>query len=848
MPIRLRMLSTWLLFGLLAALAVGANPFRGETSSPVDLLVSYPAWGSAVAKADVRHKQRSDALDARLPQWTFARNEFRQGRLPFWNDTSAGGDAALLKLTSGLVSPAFVVFAAVPSAALGLYLSVLLNLTLAGVGMYYFLRRHVDRLPAGFGAVMFQFSGFITAWLFWPHTLVILWAPWLLLALDALIRSPRPRALAATAGTTAVMLCGGFPFVSLLVLGAAVLYVLVLSVALSSRERFPAPALARFAARSGMAALGIAGGFLLAALPLVVFVDWLSQFDTASRTSGSPLRLASHFSLLFPIAAFDKPQVESAMYVGAAGALLALAGVLTVWVRRQGAAALGWYALLLGLVAVTLTFEVVPRSWLTWVPGLSGNAWSRAISILGLALAISAAVFLHKMGRLLRYQPMLREAPIGVLVVGLLCWQVVDQLRYFRHFNGPTQAAYYYPRTPAIDYVLANKGPFDYVIADNSHLVSGTLGAYGIREWFAHRFRSDPLRTQLAAMVNNPFTTPTASSIRAADIRIDAPELATMNVRYLMVNRRVGIARSLVGVRGDQSMQPLADLPEAGSWVQPFRLRRPFELDLLRIRFATHRATDLDGHVEAVVRTADGRELARSKADASGIGDNEYLTMPFGEGVVLEGGQYVFEVVYRPGPAGRALTAWSGGSDGANGELVGEVAPGRVMDFVLTARSQPQYFRKVFDGPHSAVWENTRSPNGPYFVDRPGAMPDAAGHLVRVADYRPTAFALEYTGTMPGHVVVPMELPRGWHVTIDGMPVVAARAAGVLPAVPVSGPSRIEFRYRPIQAGWLAAWLGALSAAVAGLGWWHRRVAARRMHSLQSVADEGDRGLPPVGR
>ncbi|MGY0610888.1 hypothetical protein ACW7G5_01360 [Luteimonas sp. A501] len=828
MSARVRALFTWLLFGLLAAAAIGANPFRGETSTPVDLLASYPAWGSAVAKSAVRHPQRSDALDARLPQWTFAREELRQGRLPLWNDTSAGGDAALLKLTSGLLSPAFAAFALAPTAALGLYLSVLLNLTLAGVGMYFFLRRHVDRLPAAFGAVMFQFCGFIVAWLFWSHTLVIIWAPWLLLGVHVAIRSPRPSAVVGVALAMAMVLLGGFPFVSLLVCGAAGLYALVLATSLAAGERTAADFALRLARGLAPAAAGVCGGLLLAAIPLWVFVDWLGQFDISARASGSPLRLGREFALLFQGAAFSDRGVEAAMYVGTLGAVLALAGFAVVWLKRAEAFLLGLFALLLGAVALVLVFELVPRSGLDWIPGLSGNAWSRAIAILGLSFSMSAAAFLQKMTVLLRHRPLLREAPVGVVVFGLLCFQVVDQLRYFRLFNGPAQAAHYYPRTDALDYVLDRKGPFDYVIADNTYLVSGSLGGYGIREWFAHRFRSPALQEQLAGLVEDPFTTPTASIIRPPQIRLDADGMAAMNVRYLLVGAKSGLSRSLVGVRGSPAMQPLPDLPASQGWLQPFELLRPFAPESLKIRFATHQATDVDGSVNVVLRAESGDEVARMEVDAANVRDNEYLSLPVRDVAELPAGHYVIEVGYQPGPAARPITAWAAAVEEGGQLLAGGDATGLRLDFVLTSRRQPAHFRKVLESPHTQVWENTRSPNGPYFIERLDALPQPGSASVEVLGYQPGAFTLDYRGALPGYVVVPMEATRNWQMLVNGQPVEPALVRGLLPAVPVGAASRIEFQYRPAALGWLPAWIIALCAGAAGLGVWHRKQRGRK--------------------
>lgn len=844
MPVRLRSLGVWLLFGLLAALVIGANPFRGQTSTPVDLLASYPAWGSAVAKADVRHPQRSDALDARLPQWTFARNELRAGRLPLWNDTSGGGDAALLKPTSGLLSPAFAVFAMAPSAALGFYLSVLLNLTLAGAGMYFFLRRHVDPLPAAFGGVMFQLSGFIVAWLFWSHTLVIIWAPWMLLGVNAAIRRPRPLAVAGLGAATAMVLLGGFPFVSLLVGAAAGLYALLLAVGMAGGERTAAGFLGRLCRGLLPAAAGVGLGLLLAAIPLAVFVDWLSQFDTSGRASGSPLRLHTDFARLFRPAAFGEPRVERAMYVGTLGVVFALAGFAAVGLRRAGAFMPGLFALLLGLASMVLVFELVPRAMLDMVPGLSGNAWSRAISILGLALSISAAVFLHKMMGLLRHRPMFRDAPLGVVLLALFCFQAVDQVRYFRLFNGPADAAHFFPLTEAFDHVVRHKGPFDHVIADNTHLISGTLGGYGIREWFAHRFRSPALQQQLSKLVDDPFTTPTASVIRPPQIRIDADEMAAMNVRYLLVGAKSGLSRSLAGVRGSPAMQPLPDLPAFGPWVQPFRLARPFEPEALKIRFATHQATDMDGTVELALRPEGGEVVARLSADAAAIRDNEYLTLPVDGVAELAAGMYELELRYLPGPGARPLTAWSAADDGSGALLANGAATGLRLDFVLTSRRQPAHFRKVLETPLAQVWENTRSPNGPYFVQALDALPAPGGGGVSVAGYTASAFTLEYLGSAPGYVVVPMETAGDWQVLVDGRRVEPALWRDVLPAVPVASEARIEFRYRPAVFGWLPAWFLALLAVTAGLFAWHRR--QRRQPRVQHGPPPEGAGAGPV--
>ena len=113
-----------------------------------------------------------------------------------------------------------------------------------------------------------------------------------------------------------------------------------------------------------------------------------------------------------------------------------------------------------------------------------------------------------------------------------------------------------------------------------------------------------------------------------------------------------------------------------------------------------------------------------------------------------------------------------------------------------------------------AVLENDASPGGPYFIGRISDHADrrSARH-VRVTAYAPESFTLEYGGTAPGFVVVPMSFNRDWYVTIDGKPVAPTLKDGVLPALAVSARSSIHFEFKPRVLQWLQPWLFVLAAA-----------------------------------
>src|SRR5688500_8314976 len=166
----------------IAAALLGANPFRGETVGPFDLLAAHAGWRVADAPVTVRHMERSDILDALVPEWMEARRQIRSGDVPLWNPLRAGGGAALLDPTNALLTPGFAAFAAAPDPPTGFYLSTLLTLVIAGLGMHLLVARECGPWAALFAGISYMACGFLAAWLYWPHTHTAIWIPWLLLA------------------------------------------------------------------------------------------------------------------------------------------------------------------------------------------------------------------------------------------------------------------------------------------------------------------------------------------------------------------------------------------------------------------------------------------------------------------------------------------------------------------------------------------------------------------------------------------------------------------------------------------------------------------------------------------
>lgn len=389
-PRRLSRSLLWLLmYAAIAAAALGANPFKNETITPFDVLVSQRAWEFVDPTVEVKSYQRSDILNALLPQWESAKQQLASGRFPLWNDKVAGG-GPFFTVSTGMFTPAFLVFAAIPDSGLGFHLGVLLNLALGGLGMHLFLRRNLGVLASITGATTFQLCGFMAAWLYWPHVFTLIWAPWLLWAIDSCACRPGIRRAVPIGVATALVALGGFPFLSVLTMEAAALYAAVLCLfpGLHPQGR------TRFA---GWYAAGTLLGLLLAALPLLGLIHWLQQFDLGYREGRGSYLDISHWKQLLPPWAYHKQHVEQTMYVGAAMLSLAIASLVGMAARWKRIGALPLFGLLLLIIAAGLVFDLWPMWLIQWLPGMSFNAWSRAIGLLSIALIILGAIFLDKL-------------------------------------------------------------------------------------------------------------------------------------------------------------------------------------------------------------------------------------------------------------------------------------------------------------------------------------------------------------------------------------------------------------------------------------------------------------------
>src|SRR5690606_2446072 len=238
--------------------------------------------------------------------------------------------------------------------------------------------------------------------------------------------------------------------------------------------------------------------------------------------------------------------------------------------------------------------------------------------VLGISLIVLGSLAIDRAWVAARSRPNRRLLCAGLALV--VAVQMVEITSFFGRYNGPVSAAYFYPDTPATDYLREHAGPFDFVVADDSFHITGALAAYGLREWFGHQFRTPALQGALLDMVPRHFSSHTSSRFKAGDIRADSRLMATMNVRYLAVDSTDPEAVG-PGATRPTAHRPLPPLP-AHRWEQRFTLEEPMLLGGISARLATYRRSDLEGSVQLVLTGDDGSALAEASIDARYLVDN----------------------------------------------------------------------------------------------------------------------------------------------------------------------------------------------------------------------------------
>ena len=808
---RLKRFIPFLMLLVSAVVLMGANPFADKTMAPVDLLLQYPGWGSADLPMGVAHPDRSDILDSRLPSWRFLKQRLRAGELPLWNPLRANGSPGLQLVSQSALTPAFLIFALTRDDALGFYLACLVNLVISAAGAFLLLRLITSsNLAALFGAITYAYSGFHAAWFYWPQVNTSIWIPWVLFFLARYLAEPSPRHLPPIALASAAMIFGGFPTVAAYGFAAAALLILVhLGVGFRS------------SLRPSVLALAFIGlGFALTLFALVPLAEQLGYSGAGNRTGGTILRLTDFLLFLDPFRD-GGPQVERTVYAGIPALALGLLGALAYLFGPLRGELYARYGVWLLGISVVITFGLVHHGLIRALPTMGSNPWARVSVLIPLALALLSALFLARIApRLVRHRPAL-----AALVVCLMLVQFVDQKRLFAAFNKPVPAAAFYPSTPTIERIQTHLQPLQSLLGDSSlYMVSGTLTAYGLPEWFAHGFRSRAEKRALGYLVGKAFVTPTAAVIRCPNIRFDPELLAMAGVRYLICSD--GGTPAYQAGPGRAECGASAALPTA-ELVQPLSLAHSTRISGLYLRFGTHGGKGLAGSVRVQV-TRDGDDIAASEVSAARIEDNSWTRLPLGPGVELGPGAYRLRVDWlHPEPGGR-LSLWTQGAaeEADRLRVDGQRVPCSLELRVDTLPADPESgFVVSRPEPGVRLLENPlMDDSGAYFLPALEPPWHADFAKVRYLGDSGNGIRVSYSDSSPGWVVLPVRAYPGWRAYVNGGAVEFRRFVDLMPAIPVEGPSEVEFRYRPVNL-YLAAGVSLGAWLLLGFLFWRLRSA-----------------------
>ena len=757
---------------------LGANPFKSETIAPMDLLVKYPGWQNTHLQVEPINGQRSDILDGKLPIWISAKHDLYEGELPLWNYQRGGKPG--LTFTNSLFTPSFWAFALVKNDALGFYLSNFVNLLIGLIGMYLFLRLFFGTYASLFGAFVFMFSGFNTAWFFWPHVNTAIWTPWVFLTVYQYIHTEKKIYLPFIAITMFMLNVAGFPMIAVMTyMSIAIMVFLFLLF-----QRFPLKK--NISILLNLALFSVLG--LMVSIPfiypLVELLSWMG--DMGSRHGGNGFSL-NDFKLFVDPYLYRYPQVETTFYVGILPVVFLF---LSLFFTFRKVTFIAVFGLTLFLYALTIAFTLISPELIHKVPTLNSSLLTRFGYLLGVALAIIAAYVVHEI-----YRRVENKKWGLALIVVLFIIQIADQRSLFHAFNGTVPNASFYPKTKTISYLQKNMKPFEHVIADNGYLIAGTLGGYGLNDWYAHSFHSGAEKKILRQLVDAPFKTPTSAMFSFSQVNLESPYMDYLAIKAIIsTSYSEYIHISLWD--NERPQQPSPNMP-TNTLEQPFHIDKPIEINGITLKMATYGTEQASSDV-ALTLTKENEVIEKVIVPKDKIHDNIWVPFIFQNLITLTQGNYSISIKMVDTDNPTALTIWANQNETEYKLRVnGKETPLSLKMALTQEKKQNKKYKILNLEPNIYIIENQHVKNGAYFLDALTIQTPVNYTHITTTQLSNTEIQIVYTGTKPGWVVLPMRNYPGWVASVNGKHVEINAFLDMLPAIKVNGKSTILLQYAP---------------------------------------------------
>jgi hypothetical protein len=806
----------FILFIFLSVIVLEANPFAAQTVAPLDLLLNFPGYaGQRDHKTlPIVQAERNDIIDSQLPEWMTLKDQIRNGESPLWHPNAAGGHPVTLTLSN----PAFLLFLSVEDDALAYYFVALAKLIISGFGMYLLLRTHLRWIPSVWGGIVFMLCGFNAAWFFWEQASTAMWIPWLLWATVLYLKTEETKWLPAIAVSSLLLIFGGFPAVAAFGFFAFSLLILVWNIPVffggNVREaRYDAVRLRLFLKKAGLPLIAVGMAFLMSAVALIPFIDYMSGLDLSYRTGGTAFS-AHDLSLLFSYE--DPPKVERTAYVGVLAVIFALIGVFSVFrANDKNLRIFILFNALLVMVSLLIAFGLLPHGLIGALPVFKSNTWGRLIVVTLLGLAALSAVGLEFAGiklqtlsvRYLRLSPLNAQRVIAAAMIGILAVQFYAQKNLFNSFNAVVPSAWFYPMTPSIAYVKERLAPLQSVIADDSYDGCGTLGAYDIPEWYAHSWRTETEKAVLSYLVRNSFVSPTAASIVGSDIQYDSTLMDKLGIKYILVNKNA----QFMFVQPELSHLPAPPLPD-NALRQHIHLPQDMVIGSFGFKFLKHANKQSPARVRLSLFNGKGKKFPlEPELGLDEIVNNRWVFFKFPDKVPLKEGAYslVLSLVH---PAETdELTVLATQMQNYTGSYL-EIN-GRNSDVTLkysiifyennVPENVVEDWNVISLEKDIMILENKQVTNSAYFIkdlDEANESIDFSGLKIEQVSVR--HINIDYSKRDTGWIVLPMRLHPGWKAYINDRRVHYDTYLGMLPAIPVQGTGTVIFKYEPASVLW----------------------------------------------
>lgn len=806
---------TFIVFTFLSIYTLDANPFAGETVAPFDRLLEMSGWSSVQSGVKAVHAERSDILDSQLPTWITLKDQIRRGESPLWYPMGAGGQPISLEIWN----PTFLLFVAIKDNALAYYLVNVVKLVISGFGCYLLLNIFLRWLPSVWGGIVFMLCGFNSAWFFWEQVTTAMWIPWLLWTTVMFLKSDELKWLPAITIISLLLVFGGFFAVAGFGFYSFALLILVWNACHFFSDNWQetyrnTDVLKRLLRKTALPLLAVGIAFLMSAVSIIPFIDTMSRINLGYRTSGGiPLSLHD-LELLFTYE--DPPPVERTAYVGALVCILALVGIFRMFSKDDTKLRLFvFFNALLAAITLSIAFGLLPHQFIEILPIFKNNPkWGRLIVITLLALAtlsafgldLGAAKLQIFSGRHLKLTPMNAQRTIAVLLIGIIAVQFHAQKTLFNRFNAVVPSAWFYPSTPSIAYVKEHLQPLQSVIADTSYFFAGTLGAYGISEWYAHSFRTDGEKEVLGQLVLDPFSSPTSMLINGHNIQFGSPLMDKLAIKYLLINKGVLETKRLFALP-ELSHAQAPPLPQ-NSLKQHLSLPKDFSIEAIGFMFGTYGKEHSPANVRLSIYNDRGLKFSlEPEIDKNKIFDNQWSFFKFPGKVYFPKGNYILVLSIAEITGADKLTVWATKINQEYKDSFLEVN-GAPTDFSL--KFQIAFYDKIDLTSFSRKWniidvekdivvfDNKQVTNSAYFVknlDASNEQLDFSGLDVKQASV--DRIDIYNSQTEAGWIVLPMRLHQDWNAFVDERRVKYDTYLDMMPAIPVQGASHVTFEYEP---------------------------------------------------